>query len=105
MKSPLSFRRIVAAAAMAAIAFGLATRADAQLADIADVPLANSSNSVPPNLMYILDDSGSMAWNWMPDQIFRTSAGTYYYHCRKCQQTTISSVNTGTDTITTSANH
>jgi type IV pilus assembly protein PilY1 len=104
MKSPLSIRTL-ALAAIAAMALGAATRADAQLADIADVPLANSSNSVPPNLMYILDDSGSMAWNYMPDQIFRTSGGTTYFHCRKCTTTTISSVNTGTSTITTSANH
>ena len=62
--------------AIAALAFGLvsATGASAQVASIADQPLANSpSATVLPNLMYILDDSGSMNWNWMPDQIQRTS--------------------------------
>jgi len=38
--------------------------------DIAQVPLFTSSTSVvKPNLMFILDDSGSMAWNFMPDVI------------------------------------
>ncbi len=61
MKSPLFLRRTLALAAFAAALLGAASSANAQLADIADVPLANSSASVPPNLMYILDDSGSMA--------------------------------------------
>ena len=43
----------------------------AELADLSDVPLANSpSDAVLPNLMYILDDSGSMMWDYMPDNIF-----------------------------------
>jgi len=91
------------AAAFASAAMFAAGPAAAQLADIADVPLAQSpSTSVLPNLMYVLDDSGSMAWNWMPDQIFRTSASVTYYHCRRCQTNTIkvSSTNTSTGTIT-----
>ena len=100
MTSNYSPRRILALAAFAAAGLLAVFRADAQLADIADVPLANSSNSVPPNLMYILDDSGSMSWNYMPDQIMRTSGGTTYYHCRKCSNFTVSNVNSGTDVIT-----
>ena len=94
--------------AIAALAFGLvsATGASAQVASIADQPLANSpSATVLPNLMYILDDSGSMNWNWMPDQIQRTSQGTIYSHCRKCSSFSVSSVVSGTDLITTSATH
>ena len=54
------------------------------------MPLANSpSTSVLPNLMYVLDDSGSMQWNWMPDQMFRTSGGQVYNHCRKCTTNTV----------------
>jgi len=35
---------------------------------IATAPLATSpSTSVLPNIMYILDDSGSMGWNFLPD--------------------------------------
>ena len=47
-----------------------ATQSGAQQADLADVPLANSpSSTVLPNLMYILDDSGSMGWDYMPDNV------------------------------------
>lgn len=105
MTSNYSPRRILALAAFAAAGLLAVFRADAQLADIADVPLANSSNSVPPNLMYLLDDSGSMAWNWMPDQIMRTSGGTTYYHCRKCSTRSVSGINSGTEVITTSSSH
>ncbi len=106
MKNRFSLRRILALAAMACAGLMAASPAEAQLADIADVPLANSpSTSVLPNLMYILDDSGSMNWNYMPDHIFRSSGGIMYYHCRRCTRSTINSVNAGTDTITASGNH
>lgn len=36
--------------------------------DLATVPLANSPTiTIQPNLLFILDDSGSMSWNYMPD--------------------------------------
>lgn len=42
--------------------------AHAALTDIANTPLASSSDSVvKPNVMFILDDSGSMAWDYLPD--------------------------------------
>lgn len=38
--------------------------------DLADKPLANGvSNSVKPNIMFILDDSGSMSWDYLPDSV------------------------------------
>ena len=70
MSSTSRFRRFLAAA-LAVAATGLLSirHAGAEIADIAKVPLANSpSDAVLPNLMYVLDDSGSMAWNYMPDQ-------------------------------------
>jgi len=42
--------------------------ARAALADIAQTPVSNSS-AVKPNIMFILDDSGSMASDFMPDEI------------------------------------
>ncbi|MFM9968984.1 MAG: PilC/PilY family type IV pilus protein [Burkholderiales bacterium] len=40
----------------------------AQTADLSSVPLVTSStSSVLPNLVFILDDSGSMDWDYMPD--------------------------------------
>lgn len=38
--------------------------------DIASAPVITSSNNatpVPPNLMFVLDDSGSMDWDFLPD--------------------------------------
>ncbi len=50
---------------------GASCLAPAQAAtDLADIPLAESSaESVPPNIYYILDDSGSMGWDYMPDYV------------------------------------
>lgn len=40
----------------------------AAVTDIANAPMASSaSSSVKPNVMFILDDSGSMAWDYLPD--------------------------------------
>lgn len=36
--------------------------------DLATIPLANSPTiTIQPNLLFVLDDSGSMSWNFMPD--------------------------------------
>jgi type IV pilus assembly protein PilY1 len=43
----------------------------AQVTDIATAPLASSSTAlVKPNILFVLDDSGSMSWSHMPDSIF-----------------------------------
>jgi type IV pilus assembly protein PilY1 len=55
---------------------------------IADAPLSSSTtSSVLPNLMYVLDNSGSMGWDHMPDyvdddNICKASAGTFTENCR-----------------------
>jgi type IV pilus assembly protein PilY1 len=92
MRFPATFRKY-AAALLAVAATGLLTarHAGAELADLATVPLANSpSDAVLPNLIYILDDSGSMAWNYMPDAVFRTSGGDTYNNCKKCTSSSCS---------------
>ncbi len=39
--------------------------------DIATTPLSNSGPSIiKPNMLYVLDDSGSMGWDFMPDWTF-----------------------------------
>ena len=44
-------------------------QAFAQVTDISTVPLASSSSAlVKPNILFTLDDSGSMAWSHMPDE-------------------------------------
>lgn len=55
----------------------------AAVTDISSVPLntftATSSTDVKPNVMFILDDSGSMDWDYMPDWANDNSPPEYYY--------------------------
>ncbi|WP_298828840.1 PilC/PilY family type IV pilus protein [uncultured Piscinibacter sp.] len=64
MKTPRNFLPLLpllAAAALAGVSHAATT-------DIAQVPLVTSApNAVLPNLMFILDDSGSMDWDYLPD--------------------------------------
>jgi type IV pilus assembly protein PilY1 len=65
-RAPL-FRRIVAGTTLAAF---LATPpyAAAAVTDISNAPLASAASAqIPPNVMFILDNSGSMDWTYMPD--------------------------------------
>jgi type IV pilus assembly protein PilY1 len=56
---------IVAGIALLAL---LAAPAPAALTDLSSIPLASGvTASVKPNLLFMLDDSGSMAWAFMPD--------------------------------------
>ena len=58
--------------------------ADAALVNIASTPLvASTTTTVQPNLLLVLDDSGSMTWTYMPDTAddFRTKYG---YHSSQC---------------------
>ncbi|MBI3526683.1 MAG: PQQ-binding-like beta-propeller repeat protein [Betaproteobacteria bacterium] len=46
------------------------TTVNAALTDIASAPMANTASSVvKPNLMFLLDASGSMNWDFMPDSV------------------------------------
>src|SRR5262245_53936095 len=42
--------------------------------DIADAPLAQPAGSVKPNLLFIMDDSGSMGRQYMPDYVSSNSS-------------------------------
>jgi type IV pilus assembly protein PilY1 len=65
----------------------LSGQAIAATVDIATSPLVNSTTSqVLPNLMYILDNSGSMASNYMPDYVndggmCKSADGTFSSNC------------------------
>jgi Tfp pilus tip-associated adhesin PilY1 len=51
---------------------------------LASSPLANSSTTtVSPNMMFMLDDSGSMAWDYMPDNALNFS-GYYGFESNHC---------------------
>lgn len=63
-----TFRRIIAWLLMVLLSYGQAIQA-ASLT-LASTPLAATTTSVVrPNLMYVLDDSGSMSWDYTPDYI------------------------------------
>jgi type IV pilus assembly protein PilY1 len=80
-----SFAALVAGSLFGTFAALAPFGASAQIAQLADVPLAQApATAVLPNLMYILDDSGSMNYNYMPDHIQTTSGGTTYRHCKVC---------------------
>lgn len=64
-------RRIAAAVLGACLGAGPAiTVAD----EVAQVPLIVTSN-VPPNIMYVMDDSGSMHWETIPDELTQDTMG------------------------------
>ncbi|XLZ70312.1 PilC/PilY family type IV pilus protein [Massilia sp. SR12] len=51
--------------------------------DLANKPLANATTSaVLPNIMLDLDNSGSMAWDYMPDYVRKRSDQEFEYFCR-----------------------
>ena len=70
MKHPYSARSLIPALVVAAALGASPAPAGAQSTDISQVPLGTaSSTAVLPNLMFILDDSGSMGRYWMPDNV------------------------------------
>jgi len=85
MKRSLFVRRVLSPLVFGGAALLALPGVNAALTSLADTPLANSpSTSVLPNMMFILDDSGSMAWNYMPDFVHTNSAGTTFANCRVC---------------------
>src|SRR5687767_6050075 len=53
----------------ATLACMVAQPAFAATTDISNVPLSSGTSSVVPNLMFILDDSGSMGRDFLPDYV------------------------------------
>lgn len=61
-------------------------QARANATDIATLPVFSSTpptNEVKPNVMLVLDDSGSMDWTYMPDEA-GSYAGRYGYPSHQC---------------------
>jgi type IV pilus assembly protein PilY1 len=51
----------------------------AEKTDLSNIPLATgSAETILPNLMFILDDSGSMGWSFMPDSVVNNLASNCY---------------------------
>lgn len=61
----------------------LSLSAGAGPTDIHNEPLAHALNAVKPNIMYILDDSGSMDWDHLPDYVKELSDSTNTNNCRR----------------------
>lgn len=60
--------RLIKSISLALLFLGAASGTQGAATSIASAPLVTSSASaVLPNLTFILDDSGSMAWNYLPD--------------------------------------
>lgn len=61
-----------------ALLFGTMLNAYSATTDLATAPLITSpTSSVLPNIFLMMDDSGSMAWDYMPDNAGNFNAGTY----------------------------
>ena len=86
------FRRLLSSALLALC---LGTIAYASETDLASAPLGTASSAtVLPNLMFILDDSGSMNWDYMPDNVYELANGTAVNNCKQCSSGSCSNYDT-----------
>lgn len=64
--------------ALSILLCGMMLNAQSATTDLSNAPLITSpTSSVQPNLFLMLDDSGSMAWDYMPDNAGNFGYGTY----------------------------
>jgi type IV pilus assembly protein PilY1 len=92
------------AALAAAALFGLAPApVAAQQTDISPIPLGTASSvTVLPNLMFILDDSGSMGRYWMPDNVDNSNTCKSYRNDSSGSTSTNCLLDNGTDLVSPS---
>lgn len=64
-RSPLASSRALLATALLTATAGLPLQARAVDYVVPDFPLQTGAGNVPPNIMYVLDDSGSMSFEYM----------------------------------------
>lgn len=66
------------------LSIGACAQLNAAVIDLASVPLASSSSTaVRPNILFTLDDSGSMDWSYLPDYAGGTTySGGTAKHCK-----------------------
>lgn len=77
-------RNIQIAVWVTGLAMGAGGLANAAVTDLASSPLSSTSSSVVrPNVLFTLDDSGSMAWSYLPDYAGGTTySGGSSSHCK-----------------------
>ncbi len=81
---PTSFRNALGAVILSALGLGVPITTHSALVNLATEPLAQSTSStVKPNLLFVLDNSGSMGWTFMPDTA-NNFDGDYGYHSSQC---------------------
>lgn len=74
--------RVVAPLALLMCFTGLSGAANVE---IADTPMATGSSlQIKPNIMFVLDDSGTMARSYIPDAVNRFPNGAYGYASAAC---------------------
>ena len=79
MKNRSMTKKLLAYALIASIT---AQPAFAASTDVASIPLASAAGaSVLPNLLFTLDASGSMAWDFLPDYVDPNTSGLTSYPC------------------------
>jgi type IV pilus assembly protein PilY1 len=66
------------------LSLGMCSQSKATTTDLASAPLASATSTVVrPNILFTLDDSGSMAWNYLPDYAGGTTyTGGTANHCK-----------------------
>lgn len=77
-RTPALPRRIQLACMVALAVGGNGFLVPSHAVSVSEVPLINSQVSVKPNLMFILDNSGSMNWDYIPDDIGDTDRYAYW---------------------------
>ncbi|MES2183633.1 MAG: PilC/PilY family type IV pilus protein [Pseudomonadota bacterium] len=83
-------RKYQIAAALLLSGVGAALPSAAAVTDIGAEPVITQANvTAKPNLLFLLDNSGSMAWDFMPDDMGDTGSGTgtstaYGYRASQC---------------------
>ncbi len=71
-------------AALIAASLALPVQVPAQTVELATSPMATSTTTtVKPNLMFVLDDSGSMDWDYLPSEAENFS-GRYGFNSSQC---------------------
>lgn len=91
MKNQITFQhlgKVLLALVVAGLApgWGESGKALAAVTDVAPVPIfsaATQSTEVKPNVLFVLDDSGSMAWDFMPDKA-NDFSGNYGFASSQC---------------------
>ena len=79
-----------------ALAWVAAPTVHAGTTDVSNVPLATSGGrSILPNLLFDLDDSGSMNWAFMPDYVSPNTGGVALTQSKPCMTDAIKTTNGG----------